>query len=198
MTKTCPKCKTAKALAQFYGDKSSGDGKSCWCKTCIDAKPRRQTEARLVRNRARQRASQLLIELYREQFEALYARCLQEATGEAAALVADERAQQLFPEGVPPRLRPGPGRESTPEVARLDTSWCETCRKYHANDHLHVVPAKLTPTEIVEDFLHLRKGGDNLEAIARAMHMTPAALDIAMRRAGRGDLLRKKPKPIAS
>lgn len=41
------------------------------------------------------------------------------------------------------------------------------------------------------------KTSADLKVVARGMHMTPAALDIALRRIGRGDLLRKN-QPIAS
>ena len=197
--KTCPKCKKTKPPAQFYGDKTSGDGRSCWCKTCIDAKPRKLTNARLIRNRVRQRASQLLIELHREEFEKLHAACLQEATREAAKLADDERVAAIFPKGVSPRLRPGPSRgrsadgapERVDEPARVDRTWCGTCREYHRNNHRHVVPVKLTAEELIEDVIQIRLTEKDFDVIASRMHMTPAALEIALRRAGRGDLARR-------
>lgn len=32
--KSCPKCKTCKPLSEFYKEKASLDGLSCWCKSC--------------------------------------------------------------------------------------------------------------------------------------------------------------------
>lgn len=34
-TKRCPKCKTVKAIAGFYVSRSSADGLSSWCVTCM-------------------------------------------------------------------------------------------------------------------------------------------------------------------
>ena len=37
-TKRCPKCDTVLPLSDFYRDKQTKDGLSCWCKACIKAR----------------------------------------------------------------------------------------------------------------------------------------------------------------
>ena len=37
-TKRCPKCERVLPLSDFYRDKQTKDGLSCWCKACIKAK----------------------------------------------------------------------------------------------------------------------------------------------------------------
>jgi len=34
ITKTCTRCEQTKAVADFWNDRKSADGWSCWCKTC--------------------------------------------------------------------------------------------------------------------------------------------------------------------
>jgi len=36
ITKRCSKCKLEKNVSEFYRDKSSNDGRFCWCKQCHD------------------------------------------------------------------------------------------------------------------------------------------------------------------
>lgn len=44
-SRVCTKCKEPKLINQFYKDKKTKDGYSCWCKACTTAKQKRYYQA---------------------------------------------------------------------------------------------------------------------------------------------------------
>lgn len=134
--KTCPKCNEEKpATAEFfYRDKRSGDGLGSWCKTCVNGRAKPQTRARIIRTRARHRAMQQLVELHREEFEALYEDARAEAIEEDDRLTADPENHARF-DAETVRLRSGRRKPGETPEARVDETWCVECSVYHAQDH---------------------------------------------------------------
>jgi len=54
--KRCPKCGEVKDSSEFYRNKSSKSGLSCWCKACSRASTKRYYEAHKEEIRAKDRA----------------------------------------------------------------------------------------------------------------------------------------------
>lgn len=131
----CTKCGESKPATSrwFYRDKNSRSGLFSWCKTCLNAIPKTQTRARVIRNRARHRAIARLVELHRDQFEALYESARADAIEEDEWLSGDPENVARFA-GQTPRLKPGP-RQQGEVQPRIDDKWCATCSAYHARGH---------------------------------------------------------------
>lgn len=134
--KTCPKCKEVKEATRrnFYADKNSRDQLSCWCKLCIDAVPKGQTRTRVLRNRARHRAVQMLVERHREEFQEIYEECRAMAVEEDERLTMDPENAARF-DGQTVRLKTGRRRIGEQPGPKVDQDWCAKCKVYHAKDH---------------------------------------------------------------
>ena len=132
--KECHVCGEVKPLSDFYRRASSFDGHEHRCKRCGNTR-KRQTLPRLVRTRARQRATQDLVRAHREEFRALYEQRLADALDEADRLAVAPESAQTFEPGEPPRLRPGQRGEGQEPVDRIDTAWCKRCKAYHERGH---------------------------------------------------------------
>lgn len=84
--KRCAVCRTDKPLSEFYERADAIDGLRSDCKACNNARPRRSTLDRVLRSRARTRATRDLLDTHRDQFDALQTRHLVAAKVEAGAL----------------------------------------------------------------------------------------------------------------
>ena len=101
------------------------------------AKP---TQARLIDQRARRRATQDLIEAHREEFDRLYWQHRHAASDEADALAA-KAAEAPRPDhephaDEPPRLMPGARKPGETPMDRLDVARCPHCIRHHDRGHV--------------------------------------------------------------
>lgn len=138
----CPKCELAKPVTEFYQSKSGKPGS--YCKDCERERCRkpRQTQSRLVRNRARQRATAALVANHADEFRDLLDTELAWAKAEAEGLAARHAADPWMPPGEAVRLRPGKRPDDAPATEpRVVTTWCGQCREFHLNGH-HVPAAE--------------------------------------------------------
>jgi hypothetical protein len=96
--------------------------------------PRRRTPARVIRNRARHRATALLLEEYQTRFQVLLTQEQRVATNEAAMLLAmgDGAVDNVV------LLRPGMRLEGQTPGERIDVARCKRCHTNH--DAGHVCP----------------------------------------------------------
>ncbi len=137
--KRCPKCGETKdaTSANFYRDKNSSDGLGCWCKTCTNAIPKAQTRTRILRNRARHRALQMLVERHRAEFQEIYENCRAEAIEQDERLAMDPENAAKFDaqNGQTVRLKPGRRKVGETPEARVNQDWCPKCSSYHAQGH---------------------------------------------------------------
>lgn len=157
--RVCPKCGKEKALndTHWYRHKSRNGGWQSYCRKCMNMLPKPATTARISRNRARQRASQILIERHRDEFQEIYDNEYAEALEEAWRLAADP-ANAHF-EGSVVRLRTGPKRQRSDEgevreVAvqeRVNVDWCPKCSMFHARDH-HLTAKQIREADLSESF----------------------------------------------
>lgn len=137
-TKRCGKCGKVKRLEEFHNDSNRSDGKQNRCKTCTNAYvSRKPTTARMVRNRARQRARAELVVRHQQEFDDLYEVEYELAMAEARALAALPEAQEHYA-GEPPRLRTGARQVGQSALDRLDVARCSRCSTNH--DRSHVCP----------------------------------------------------------
>lgn len=134
--KRCGKCGETKPLAEFYADKKASDGHRWWCKRCDNAAPKPQTLTRIIRNRARQRATAELIRAHAHEFRTLVERHRVEVAREARELGALPAAQAVYGASEPVRLRSG--RRNRGEIAadRIDVARCPDCIKHHDRGHV--------------------------------------------------------------
>lgn len=146
--KRCTKCGETKPRDQFYAATGAADGLASHCSACNNHRP--VTPSRLVRNRAMHRATAILIERHRAEWEAIKAQCVIEAQAEHDRLVA-EAAQRGHPDASVARLKPGPRRTVHSEITeaavptgparresvveRLDVARCPHCHRYHDAEH---------------------------------------------------------------
>ena len=95
-----------------------------------------QSRARLIDQRARRRATQVLIERHDEEFRGLYEQYRAEAETEMEALeiVAREQSDGHTP-AHPPRLLPGRRKPRETVLDRLDVARCPDCIAYHDRGH---------------------------------------------------------------
>lgn len=87
----------------------------------------KQTQARLIDQRARRRATQKLVEMHQDEYDLLLVRYRTEATQEAARL-GTHHAQ-------PARLMPGRRLENQDVIERIDVARCPDCVSYHDAGH---------------------------------------------------------------
>lgn len=94
------------------------------------------TEARLVDQRARGRATQALINNHREEYEQLLAAYKAEAIEELELLPAPAASpEHPTRPPAPVRLKPGPRKAGEAVTDRVDVGNCPFCRAYHDNGH---------------------------------------------------------------
>lgn len=133
-SKQCGNCLEIKPLREFYGqhdNRKDATYPSSQCKDCENSKPRNRTLPRVLRNRARNRATALLIERRREEFEAL----LEQETEKVWA--EHQEISKVSKEAIP-RLKPGARREGQTVLERIDVARCTVCHTNH--DRGHVCP----------------------------------------------------------
>lgn len=130
----CNRCERVKPITEFY---EKGDGfRQPMCRDCDNARPRTRGIKKIVRVRARHRATAELVKRHRAEFGDLLEYFTATATEEAdqlAAAMAAERQDQ--PEDGIPRLRPGLTRKGQSAVQRLDRARCPECTRHHDRGH---------------------------------------------------------------
>jgi hypothetical protein len=132
--KTCSLCSETKPLSEFYAAKTGVQGVMPYCKACDCKRPRRKTEARVLRLRARARAVSDLIKFHQDEFDALLAIRTAEAKEEAETLAATPEAAEHF-QDTPVMLRPGKRPEGQTVTDRIDVARCPDCVKHHDRGH---------------------------------------------------------------
>lgn len=133
--KRCSLCEENKPLDDFYTNANGIQGRMPYCKDCDKARPRRRTNARVIRLRARARAVADLINFHREEWEALFAIRTAEAAEEAEALAATPEAAEHYKDE-PVKLRPGQRTEGQTVSDRIDVARCPHCIKHHDKGHV--------------------------------------------------------------
>lgn len=133
--KRCTRCGEEKALSEFYKHPSTKDGKAPHCKKCDNSRSRKTTATKINRIRARHRAVADLIEMYSEEFQALLAIRVAEATEEAEALASEPAAKEHY-DGGPVRLKPGKRMPGQTVADRIDVARCPHCIKHHDRGHV--------------------------------------------------------------
>jgi hypothetical protein len=131
--KTCPKCQEAKSLDKFYA--SANGTRMTYCKKCDNARPRKATNVKVNRMRARHRAIADLIQWHPDDFQALLAIRLAEATEEAEELAATPEAKE-HAAGGPVKLKPGKRMPGEKAGDRIDVARCPHCIKSHDRGHV--------------------------------------------------------------
>lgn len=135
--KCCPHCDTDKPLAEFHVTDGSWDGLAGWCKQCMNTRaPGPQTKPRIIRNRARQRATAELLREHEHEFKALYAKHLREARVEAELLQSLPAAQAIYGQSEHVRLRPGRKAKGEQTTDRIDVARCPHCIHFHDAGHV--------------------------------------------------------------
>lgn len=161
------------------------------------AKP---TQARLIDQRARRRATQALIEKHREDFTALYEQHRRAAESEAAALT--ECAATVHPSSEPPRLMTGARKAGQEAVDRIDVARCPHCVKHHDRNHVcthcGAQPGqrrpKVSASDVAEDVEFLLETSPlmTVQQIADRLRFSDrSGVQVALKRAGRQDLLER-------
>lgn len=135
--KTCRTCSKSKPLSDFYVNAKSADGRFTDCKPCHNAKPKKVTDARVARNRARHRAVADLIDRHAAEFESLLEARIREAEAEVEELSADARARKHYKDELV-RLRPGPRLSGEKAGDRIDVARCPDCVRHHDRGHVCV------------------------------------------------------------
>lgn len=170
ITKRCCVCGETKPADQYYAEKSTADGLQSRCKKCDNARPR-QTQPRLIRTRARQRATQDTVDAYREYFDHRYEVRLAEATREAESLRQEPAAREHYPpaEKEPVRLRPGARAAGEKAGDRIDVARCPHCIKHHDRGHVCTECGRRPVTRIndLEVLRAIRRGVTDEELAAK-------------------------------
>jgi hypothetical protein len=129
--KACSACGEIKPYDDFYEATNTISGRMSQCIKCNNSRP--PTPSKIVRNRARNRAYQVLANAHAEEFKAIMVREL------AAAAAEHARLQQVAagrPDAAIARLRPGPKRKGETDAAeRLDVARCPSCHTHHDAAH---------------------------------------------------------------
>jgi hypothetical protein len=155
--KRCANCGVVKPLADYY-TKSNGRQRvhEAWCKKCSNQRVRSNEPNRVIRNRARQRATTRLVQLNQKAFEQLMAEELAKAYVEAATLAKAPAAKDHFGDR-PVLLRPGARMATEGVTDRIDVGRCPDCIKSHDRGHTCLTcgskpgdPVPITPVVRVE------------------------------------------------
>ena len=124
-------CGATLPLAEF--NRTGGEWYRNVCKDCDNRRPRKPTEARTIRNRARHRAKARLIDEFRDRYDALLEEEIYAAEREFATLAAlgdyDDPTE-------PVRLRPGQRRAGQDPLDRIDVARCRRCHAHHDASHV--------------------------------------------------------------
>lgn len=142
--RTCSSCETEKPIDDYYVQSNGPGGRMSQCIKCNNDRP--PTEARIVRQRARSRATMQLIEVHRDEFTRLIEAETVKARAEHAALTAAAEAAGNHDAAVA-RLRPGPRRAGEDSADRLDVARCRSCHTHHDADHECPSCGDVTPVE---------------------------------------------------
>ena len=139
------------------------------------AKP---TQARLIDQRARRRATQALIDLHREEYRDLYERHRREATAEAASLTIaaiKEHPSSTHEPTEPPRLMTGRRKPGQGATERIDVARCWRCVRHHDVGHV-CASCGAAPAAAVEDVLRMRTNGLGVGQIAHRLDVPREAV----------------------
>lgn len=132
-SRLCSQCGAEKPLDDFYEQAKGRDGRMAHCIACNNDRP--PTEARIIRQRARHRATARLLEEHRDEFT----RLLEEETVKARtehARLAEKAAATGNDDAAIARLRPGQKRRTEQDAAdRLDVARCRSCHTHHDAEH---------------------------------------------------------------
>lgn len=134
MNRACRECGKALPESEFYGNGKGG--LMIRCKTCDNGRERKQSQAQIIRRRARQRAAAALVKAHQAEFDHLVEFFTEHAQTELDVLDDMERAS---PEE-PTRLRPGRRRQTDAVVDRVNALWvevgkCSECSHHHGHGH---------------------------------------------------------------
>ena len=150
--RTCKKCGITQPIEEYYELRTGKNGRSGHCRICNNKRP--PTETRTIAQRARNRASQALIERHRDEFEELRVLHLAQAKEELEQLRA-AAAQKRADDIELPRLKPGPKRHTDSNVIdRLDVARCPHCHEHHDRGHQCPACGEL-PLEVVDPGLDI-------------------------------------------
>ena len=132
------------------------------------AKP---TEARLIDQRARRRATQALIERHRDEFDTFYEMHRRAAEVEAGTLA--EKAAEKHPTTEPPRLMPGARKPGQDVTERIAVARCRHCIRHHDKGH-RCSNCGAAPTAPVSPYAvrTLAAEGATVQEIARRLNLT--------------------------
>lgn len=142
-----------------------------------------QTQARLVDQRARGRATQALITNHRAEYDQLYEAYKAEAEAEVAALQVAAATAGAHDHGTPQPVRLKPGRRKAHEdvVDRIDVARCTVCVLFHDRGHrcpsCGRVPSAPAPyldaAGKAREAKRLHDAGTKVEIIATTLRITP-------------------------
>lgn len=150
-TRICSACVTEKPLTDYYRQSTGVGGYMSQCTACNNSRP--PTATRLVRNRARGRAFQLLADRHPEEFAQLLEEETVKAAREHEEIQRAAAAKGAHDANVA-RIKPGPKRKSVPgkvieqnSLERLDVARCPHCQTHHDADHQCPGCGGFTPKE---------------------------------------------------
>lgn len=126
-------CSLVKPIEEFYFTGPGKKWRKAICRDCDNARPRPVTVTKIIRNRARHRAAQRLVEMFPVEFTALMEQELISAAKEHAILQAIGAEEAHY--DVPVRLKPGRRREGQEPEHRIDTAKCRRCHITHDRGH---------------------------------------------------------------
>jgi hypothetical protein len=128
----CVACGASKPTEEFYLRRAGGTQRINRCRDCDNARPRKRNTGKIVRIRARHRATAELIKRHDTEFRDLLEYFTATATEEAAQIAA--RAPEAAAVETP-RLRPGRPRTGQDRTQRLDLARCPHCIRHHDKGH---------------------------------------------------------------
>lgn len=135
-TRHCTKCGQDKPAIEFYSTGSSGKLKP-YCRDCDNTRPRARSLSKIVRVRARHRATAELVRRHQDEFGLLLNRYTAQALAEADGLAATTAGQQKYAgDKAAVRLRPGPRRANQGAEERIDVARCPDCIRHHDRGHV--------------------------------------------------------------
>jgi hypothetical protein len=130
--KTCRTCGQDKPLDGYYTHPSTGDGLDPRCKTCLNARPK--SAHTVASRRARQRATQDLLDAHPDEFQRLYQLRLSEALFEVQQLARLAPPEAPGAAMVTPLLTTGRRTKGQSVVDRIREQ-CAECATYHERGH---------------------------------------------------------------
>lgn len=138
----------------------------------------------LIDQRARRRATQVLIERHEHEFRVLYELYREDAEAEMAVLEAKAaEGERSHTPAHPPRLMPGRRQPGQTVLDRLDVARCPECVNYH--DSGHDCPRCGMTVDVVSklsEIHRLSKAGTKDEMIAVALRVPPDVVRRALDR----------------